>query len=274
MRVLVTGYRGFIGTPLMARLRELGHETLGIDREDGLDILVCSPMVRSFDPQMVFHLAAEHFIPWCNAHPRETWQVNVMGTLQLIDGLTGSDSLRSLVMASSAAVYGFAPYPMTEDQPLRPKDVYGLSKMEAEGALRLLSRQSLASVTALRLSNVIGPGDQTPHLAPALAKGGKVTLGNLWPLRDYIAVQDVVDAMIMVSGALGPGFRAFNVSTGIGTSPEQLVEMFRTIRKLRVMKGPGRNNDGHLVLDPKKLRREVGWKATTQLQEVIAKWDD
>jgi nucleoside-diphosphate-sugar epimerase len=84
---------------------------------------------------------------------------------------------------------------------------------------------------------------------------------------------DVADAMMACATRLGPGYRTYNVSTGIGTSPEELVRVFRDAGKnIRVHQGPGREDDGHLVLDPSLIRREVEWKPVTGLRTVIEQW--
>jgi nucleoside-diphosphate-sugar epimerase len=147
-RVLVTGGAGFIGHHLVHSLLEDGAEALVVDdlssgrrshlhstprtgrlqlheadvrQPDAFDLL------PGFRPEIVYHLGAIHFIPYCNANPPETVGVNALGTDRLLRRLRGLD-VRALIFASTAAVYGFADHPLAEDADRpRPGDVYGLS---------------------------------------------------------------------------------------------------------------------------------------------------
>jgi len=300
-RVLVTGGAGFIGSYLIPSLTQVGSRVLVIDdlsrgrREhlDGLDAgrvelhvgdirdPETARVARAFDPDVCFHLAAIHFIPYCVAHPQETLQVNVLGFGRLLRALRLT-SVRSVVYTSSAAVYGYGDVPHTERTPTRPADIHGISKWMCEEVLKGFSedRPDVRCVAA-RLFNVYGPRETNPHVIPAIMekyrRGDVVPIGNLWPKRDYIFAQDVADALIAVSD--GPaGWDAFNVGTAKGTSVEDVFEMIGEITGRPVayeqVSELTRSDDGHLVSDNRKIVTEAGWEprfdVEAGLREVLA----
>lgn len=294
MRALITGGAGFIGSRLHAVLLEAGHEVLVIDDlrlghpkpapHDRLRVLVesigtdaAADSVRDFAPDLVFHLAAIHYIPYTEAHPEETRQVNVAGTEWLLD-LVGDLSPRAVVACSSAAVYGFSDTPLTEDAPYAPRGVYGETKVETERLLRSYATAHPGQrVAAARLFNVYGPGDLNPHLMPVLMdqirRGETIKVGNTWPLRDYVHVNDVARALVeLASGEAG--HVVYNVGTGRGTSVEQLITVMAELAGLpahfEVDPARVRADDGHLVSDPARLIAETGWRPEVELREGLA----
>jgi UDP-glucose 4-epimerase len=294
MRALITGGAGFIGSRLRSVLLDAGHEALVIDdlrldhprptpRErlhmvvDSLGTDSAAEAVRAFAPDVVFHLAGIHYIPYTEAHPEETWQVNVDGTawlLKLCEDLTP----RALVACSSAAVYGFSDAPLHEDSPLAPRGVYGETKIETERLLRSFAEAHPdVSVAGARLFNVYGPGDLNPHLMPALMaqirSGDTIRVGNTWPKRDYVHVNDAADALIRLTAG-PPGFAAYNVGTGIGTSVASLIEVLVSVAGLSARCEPDpariRADDGHLVSDPSRLIADTGWRPKVALRDGLA----
>src|SRR5215471_16811483 len=151
-RVLVTGGAGFIGSHLVEALLDGGADVLVVDdfrlgQRDHLEsrapdghLTVLPGDIRSaadlrpvaeFAPDTVFHLAALHFIPYCNAHPQEALDVNVLG-LDAVIRAVRSAPLRTFVFPSSGAIYGFGDDPWPETAPARPDEIYGISKWMGE----------------------------------------------------------------------------------------------------------------------------------------------
>jgi len=282
MKALVTGHNGFIGSTLIEALDQRGIDWIGIDNERGLEPADDLVMIRkshgwdrrikAFQPDTVFHLAALHFVPWCREHPVETMLTNERGTANVLISLAHHTEVKRVVLASSAAVYGFGRQRFTEKDPLNPVDVYGRSKVSAETIVHNFTRGMPGTVgVAARLSNVIGQGDEHEHILPKIMdQPESVVVGNLYPLRDYIYVGDVVEALIAAAETeLHPGFHTLNVSTGIGSTVLDLLT-FAGVDEYEW--GPGRADDGDLVLDPRKMHRVLNYKAETTVPEVIAKW--
>jgi UDP-glucose 4-epimerase len=293
-RVLVTGGAGFIGSHLVESLLEAGAEVLVIDdfrlgrrahleaaeRSDRLTVAAGDvrnsddlKVIADFAPGTVFHMAALHFIPYCNAHPQEALDVNLLG-LDTVLRAVRHCPLTAFVFPSSGAIYGFGDQPWAEDAPARPDEIYGLSKWLGEQLVARFhaERPGLRTVIA-RLFNTYGPRETNPHVLPgimrSLAEGKPVELGNLWPKRDLIFVTDTASALV-AAAAGAPGLEVFNVGTGIGTAIEDVIEVIEKILgkplDLRQVPGRMREGDGHLVSDPGKLMRATGWAPRYDLE--------
>lgn len=265
MKALITGGAGFVGTALEKLLHHEGHHTRSIDTKLG------TPGFETFtgytDYDVIFHLAADHFLPVTEANPRRTLELNYIAFDQFLRGL---DHGPKVILASSAAIYGFGEQPFQEHHPANPKSVYGLSKFGAEMALRAYAEKRHTTAIAARLFNVVGRGDPWMHLLPRIQKdisnGVPVRVGNLTPVRDYIHVSDVARALLMLAEA-PPGFRAYNVCTGVGSSVTDVLEAFGVTEYESVY---GRSVDGNLVGCPDKLARDYGFEARRDLAYAIA----
>lgn len=293
-RVVVTGGAGFIGSHLVESLLESGADVLVVDdfrlgeREHLGDggpagrLTVIEGDIRSaedlrpvadFAPDAVFHMAALHFIPYCNAHPQEALDVNILG-LDAVIRAVRSAPLRAFVFPSSGAIYGFGDEPWPETAPARPDEIYGISKWMGEQIMARFhaDRPELRTVVA-RLFNTYGPRETNPHVLPevmkALRAGKTIELGNLWPQRDLIYVTDTAGALVAAAQG-GPGLEVFNVGTGTGTTIEDVMETIGEITgqpvDVRQVPERMREGDGHLVSDPQKLMQATGWKPEYDLE--------
>lgn len=267
MKVLVTGSEGFVGSALM---REIAHrwpdaEVMGLGQppDDELRDMPTLERIYAFDPEVVFHLAAEHFIPWCVEHPRDTLDINAIVTQELLQTVRAS----TFVLASSAAVYGLLPpgssAAFQEDDIPDPIDVYGLSKVWAEEALRLAAIRRPARYVAARLFNIVGEGDKTPHLLPLIkaAAGGVAHLDaeGLRSRRDYVDVGDIAHALVLLAESAPQGFTACNVSTGVARSGLELCERFN----VQVVDDPAKRRTGpkgDLIGSTALLERLTGFR--------------
>jgi UDP-glucose 4-epimerase len=278
MRCLVTGGCGFVGSALVRRLlaescevvvvddlSRGSRENLGPDQDrvsviqqdvtDGL-----SRIFSSFQPQAVFHLAALHFIPDCDADPARCLRVNVDGTRSVLKATAGLRGPVSLVLASSAAVYAPADGPHQEQEdPLGPVDVYGYSKRWAEELASGFAARTGAGVGIARLFNVFGPGETNAHFIPSLIcqmkAGESVRLGNLSSKRDYVFVDDVADALLRLARYGGGGHSVdghcvdgqaatVNVGSGRAYTGHEVVETLAGLAAAGVAP----------IIDPSRLR--------------------
>src|SRR5215831_2551691 len=236
-RVLVTGGAGFIGSHLVDALLDGGADVLVVDdfrlgKREHLEnrgrrghLTVLDGDIRSagdlrpvadFAPDTVFHMAALHFIPYCNAHPQEALDVNVLG-LDTVIRAVRSAPLEAFVFPSSGAIYGFRDDPWPETAPARPDEIYGISKWMGEQIMARFHADmpGLRTVVA-RLFNTYGPRETNSHVLrdviKALSAGRPIELGNLWPKRDLIFVTDTASAL-MAAAEGEPGFDVFNIGT-------------------------------------------------------------
>ncbi len=228
MRCLVTGGCGFVGSALVRRLLAESCEVVVVDDlsrgsrenlgpdQDRVSVIQqdvtgsLSRVFSSFRPQAVFHLAALHFIPDCDADPARCLAVNVDGTRSVLQATAEIRGPVSLVLASSAAVYAPADGPHQEQEDsVGPVDVYGYSKLWTEELATGFAARTGTGVGIARLFNVFGPGETNAHFIPSLIcqlKAGKsVRLGNLSSKRDYVFVDDVADALLRLARYCGEG---------------------------------------------------------------------
>lgn len=290
-RVLVTGGTGFVGSRLVTDLVDDGHDVRVVDDcsvgsrdavPDGTPVdevdlrsREVESVVAAHDPHAVVHLAAVHYVPYCNEHPAETYDVNALGTRNLLDALRGRETLETVVNASSAAVYPPLAEPLSEDVPPAPMDPYGKSKLVAEDLVRLFDRDTGVDTVSARLFNVYGPGETNPHLVPAildqLADGSRtVELGNLTPRRDYVHVRDVSRALRRLLAHADSAPPALNVGTGEAYSVREVVDAVATAlgEEIGVTQDESRVRESdrpHLQADVERIASVTGWRPTVGL---------
>ena len=296
---LVTGGAGFIGSALCRALAGLGHEVAALDdlsvgrREllpgqdcrllevDVRDAETLRRAVKVLRPRRVFHLAALHYIPHCNADPVRTVEINVNGTRNLLVACRESE-VETVFLASTAAVYPAQGSPFAEEMPAGPIDIYGHSKLMAEDLARLFHVETGRPTAVGRLFNAFGPHDSNPHVIPdvvAQVKGGadSLELGNLDPVRDYVHVDDVVSGILAAAEAVRTAepWAVFNIGSGQGQSVRQVVAAVETAlgRPLRIVQVPSRlrrvERDA-LVADVTRLTRQTGWRPQVEFARGIA----
>lgn len=302
---LVTGGAGFVGSSLTrALLRRPDtrrifvldnffngrREYLPDDRRvviaeiDLRDAAAVNQVVTEVAPQVIFHLAALHFIPYCNAHPAECLDVNVIGTENLLEACRQTPPKRLLVV-SSAAVYPICDEPCGEETvPPGPTDVYGLSKWINEKQTELFARNSETRCSAVRLFNVYGPRETNPHVLPVIldqvmAGASELSLGNVEPRRDYIHVEDVASGLVAVADRNDASFRCYNLGTGEEYSVRDLVNELSRLcgRPLQISTDPNRvrkSDRMHLRADRTRITSETGWEPKYDLRSGLSQlWE-
>jgi len=314
MNVLVTGGAGYVGSHAVRRLLREGVRVAVVDDlsrghraavppdvplhvADLRDTAAVRRVLERERTDAVMHFAALAYVGESVAEPLRYYGVNVAGSLGLLRAMEEA-GVRRLVFSSTCATYGEPEtLPITEHTPQRPINPYGRSKRMVEEVLadHAATRPDFA-YAALRYFNVAGAAedgslgeDHRPetHLIPlllrqALGAGEPVTVHGgdyLTPdgtcVRDYIHVEDLVDAHVAVLGALQPGDRrAYNLGTGRGASVREVVEAARCVTgaALPVRVGPRRPGDpAVLYADPSLIERELGWRARVrEVEEMIA----
>ncbi len=286
--VFVTGGAGFIGPHVVRRLLQAGSRVVSFDNymtgsaqalsDEGEGLEIVKGDVRDLQqvadalgrtrPDAILHLAAIHYIPYCNAHPAEAMDVNVTGTFNLLQAAKDS-SVSKVVMASSAAVYPIQSDACREDGETGPTDIYGATKVALEALGQAFAAETGVPVTSARFFNVYGPGETNPHVIPdilaQLGNDGPIKLGNMSPKRDYVHVSDIADGLVALLGADHAEHRAYNIGTGTEHSVSDLIEVLSGAigREIEVVSEPGRKrrlDRGHLLSDITRMRTEIGWE--------------
>lgn len=266
-RAIVTGGAGFIGHHLCAALAADDVEVHVVDDLSAgrLELLEGIPnlhfvqldvreqhklaaLLDQVRPNWVFHLAALHFIPACNRDRVRTLSINTLGTASLLEAVRSCPSVKRVVFASTAAVYPPDSSHSAESDPAGPDDIYGQTKLFAESLIQRFSRETSISALILRLFNVYGPGETNAHVIPEILEQARmsdtVQLGNLTPRRDYIYVEDVVEAFMRAVQSDAGLPEILNIGTGSAHSVADLVAAAG-----RVLERPLRP-----VCDPEKVR--------------------
>ncbi len=235
-KILVIGGAGFIGFHLVKKLYSKGYIITVFDNLSNPsrdykknpfpvikgDILSkknsLAKIITTLNPNFIIDLAAYHYIPLCIKNPVKTRNVNVVGTKNILNSIRKFSPNTHLIYSSSAAIYAPSTHPHQVSSRIRPIDIYGQTKKEAEKEIQLNSKTFGTKYTILRLFNVYGPGDNTPHLIPEIIKQIKkstIRLGNKNTCRDYIYVDDVVNGIIHVIKNENVSVnKTFNLGTG------------------------------------------------------------
>jgi len=293
VRALVTGGNGFVGRYLADELRARGHEaTLAGHSAHGgsFDVAIdlgdvdgIASILATSRCDVVFHLAAQAFVPRATEDPLETYDVNIMGTARLIEAIRRAPkgAMPKLVFVSSAEVYGRhdpSELPLRETQLPVPANPYAASKLAGEALVLASGRTYGFDAIVTRAFNHIGPRQNErfavaafAHRLAAIAAGGPALfpVGNLEAQRDFLDVRDVVRAYVDLAERGAPG-EIYNVCSGtpvrMADVLRQLVMIARVGLEIREDPALMRGIDTPIVYgDNAKVRAATGWAPTFTL---------
>ena len=296
-KILVTGGAGFIGSATIAEFQKYGHDIYVIDdlsfgnrdfltipdtyfhkldilNEDGL-----TEVIHKIDPDWIIHLAAIHFIPYCNQHPFKSSNINIQGTINVLSAAKSLKNLEKMFFASTAAVYPICDHAIPETQQTNPLDIYGLSKLAGEHLMNEFHLQTSIPTIICRFFNAFGPNETNLHLIPEIQRQVNsglrtIELGNLEPKRDFIHTYDMARAIFMLLDKFDSGIDVFNLGSGQEYSVIDVVKEFESqlgeeitikvdqsrVRKVERM---------HLLADISKLKAFMNWEPEISLSEGI-----
>ena len=303
MRTLVTGAAGFIGSTLVDRLLADGHSVIGVDdlstgRSENLgpaerhadfefvkaDIVDADliGLLADTKPEVIFHLGAQISVRHSVDDPPFDATVNVVGTVRLAEAARRAGVRKIVHTSSGGSIYGTPPsYPTDEATPTDPTSPYAASKVAGEVYLNTFRNLYGLECSHIAPANVYGPR-QDPHgeagvvaiFAQALLAGRPTKIfGDGSDTRDYVFVDDVVNAFVLASGEAGGGQR-FNIGTGVETSVRELHS--------EIAKAIGAPDDpefhpprlGDLrrsCLDISRAESVLGWRPTVKFDVGVAR---
>ncbi|OAT68327.1 UDP-glucose 4-epimerase [Mycobacteroides immunogenum] len=303
MRAMVTGAAGFIGSTLVDRLLADGHEVTGLDNlatgkvanleyaeahaafsfvKDDIVEADLDAVVAEYSPEVIFHLAAQIDVRHSVADPRFDSSVNVVGTVRLAEAARKAGVRKIVHTSSGGSIYGTPEQiPTSEAVPTDPHSPYAAGKVAGEIYLNTFRHLYGLECSHIAPANVYGPR-QDPHgeagvvaiFAQALLSGRPTKVfGDGGNTRDYVFVDDVVEAFVRASGPDGGGQR-FNIGTGVETSDRQLHSL--------VAAAAGASDDpefhpprlGDLrqsCLDVGLAKRVLGWEPKVPLADGIGR---
>ena len=293
---LITGVAGFIGSNLAEEILRRNETVRGIDnfktgRRDNIaglrgldfvegDITSLDTMKRVMQGvDYVLHQAAIPSVPRSVAAPIDSNQANVTGTLTVLEAARSNGKIKRVVYAASSSAYGDTPtLPKVETMPPRPRSPYAVSKLAAEYYVRTIGGLWGIETVCLRVFNAYGPGQHIPPVhAPVIPQmlrnarlnGTIVVHGDGNQTRDYVYIDDVVNAMVSASSALNINQQIINIGSGRETSVRELVRMVmeltgshpEVVYNPRTESGPA-----HMCADLTLARERLGYQTTIALE--------
>lgn len=274
--ILVTGSEGFIGRHLVPRLKEEGYIVYTYDVADG-DI--SSEKFEFEHIDHVFHLAARTFVPASWEEPYEYYKTNVMGTVNILNFCNEN---KCSITIPSTYMYGAPEYlPIDEkhsiDMNVSP---YHHSKYLSETVAEFYAKRFGISCTILRLFNVFGFGQNEnfliPHLiAEVCGQNEKIVVKDLEPKRDYVFIDDVIEAFVKSMSKHEAEFRIYNVGKGLSWSVSDVAECIMNVfeQKKQIVSLNERRNGEIMdtVADVSKIERELNWRPQFDLESGLQK---
>lgn len=295
MNYLVTGAAGFIGAALSKKFIEAGHNVVTIDnlstgfeenipkgvefiKGDTFSSAIISKLYEyKFDA--IYHLAGQSGGVTCWSDPLYDMNSNIASTLMLLN-YARETGCKTFVYASSMSVYGDEnPCPVREDDKLKPKSFYAVGKMASENYMRIYSEEYGLKCTALRLNNVYGPGQNMKNLkqgmasiflAYALRDKHIVVLGDKNRYRDFVYIDDVVNAFILAgNGHEDELFNVYTVATNTKTTCEELINIIKKHLPFDVTveyKGKTQGDQFGIFCSYEKICNSLGFKPKVSLE--------
>ena len=301
MRCLVTGGAGFIGSHLVDRLIKGGHKVVVVDnlstgKKENLDqkvkfykIDICNPKISQIfkkeRPEVVFHYAAQIDVRKSVENPIEDAQVNILGSLNLLENCKKYKVKKIIFASTGGAIYGDADIvPTPEDYLEFPLSPYGIAKLTVEKYLNYYYQVFGLPYISLRLANVYGPRQNSKGEAGVIAIFcdkmllGKqpVINGSGLQTRDFIYVDDVVEANILAMKSRKTGI--FNIGTAEETNINTIFRKLKELTGSKCKEIHGQEKLGEQersCLDYSKAKKELGWKPQYNLEkglEQTVKW--
>lgn len=294
MNFLVTGAAGFLGSALANRLAREGHQVRGYDdlsagdpsrlsedvlftRGDVTDRPKLWTLLQEID--CVYHLAAKVSVPESILYPREYNIINVGGTVSVMEAMRDV-GVRRVILISSGAIYGDqGQQPLVEDAPPNPKSPYAVSKLAAEHYVHTIGALWGIETVALRVFNAYGPGQPlaaahpavVPHFLRQVAHGGSVVIhGKGEQTRDFVYLDDVVEAMVAAASAPTVNRSVINIGSGTETSIQTLGQSVQEAVGLKSEWIYNEDQDAgpsRMCADIRLAKEKLGYKPRFSLQE-------
>ena len=276
MKILITGAKGFIGSNLCLKLRELNISFIDYSsHHDTWNTIIFDNYLKERITHIV-HLAAKNFIPESWEKPEVYIHTNVNSTVCLLEF---SRKINAKFIFLSSYMYGKPEYlPIDETHPTSVLNPYALSKYLAEEACKFYARNFQVSVSVLRVFNIYGPGQKStfliPYVVSQILNSQEINVLDLSPKRDYLYISDLIDAIISLFNC-DYKFEIFNIGSGESYSVRELVEILQKLAKTNKKvnsKSEIRTNEiNDVIANTEKLNKLNGWVAKVNIQDGLKK---
>lgn len=280
-RVIVTGASGFIGLNLVKALIRLNADTLVIDRIQPAEQFSnvefewadLRHLSKVYEADYLIHLAAITNAGYAERYPLDTYETNVLGTLNLLNHVKIA---RRVLFPSTALIYKASSVPLTEEAELELASTYAQSKIIGEQVVRFLCQRIGVSHTIVRFFNVFGPGQLPMYIVPQVIRqikeDGRVELRNGSVVRDLLYVSDCIDAVLKLAVTPAAADSVFNIGSGSKVTILEVAEA-----AVRVSGIPSVDivdlqqnieySPTAIIADTAKVRSTIDWRAKTSLEE-------
>ncbi len=276
--ILITGGSGFLGKRLISRLDKFNYSYISLSSKDG-DINNAETFQSISKVKFVFHLAGKSFVPQSWEEDDNLFSTNILGTRNVVQFCKKVDA--KLIMASSY-IYGHPRnLPVKENHPIEPNNPYALSKWIAEQIVEFDSKHNNLNAVILRIFNIYGNGQSENFLIPKIIShvenNEEIKIFDLKPKRDFVYIEDVVDALIL-SLKIKNGFHRFNIGSGESFSVEQIIQMIQKIYgsklKISCQEKTRRNEVNNVVADISHARKVLKWNPNYNFYEGLKEYID
>lgn len=274
-KILVTGADGFIGRALIKQLKSVGAQVASLDLKTGTDICDMAQLnnfQRRTRFDVIYHLAALSYVPASWQYPRQTMAVNLLGTLNMLEFCRQRRVGKFIFI--STYVYGQPQYlPVNEQHPISPANPYAWSKYIGEKLCEAYHKSYGLKCIILRPFNIYGPAQSKIFLIPSLhdqfKHANKIVVNDLRPRRDFLFIDDMIEALLAAGSYRGKNFVAFNLGSGESHSIRHII---KTIEKIsgrhkktfdQKKRRPGEIND--VIADIKNAKKRLKWHPKTNL---------
>ena len=274
-KILVTGSSGFVGRHLVEELKRRDVEvvTLTDSNRRRIDIRDWQKIKEIGDLDMVYHLAAKTYVPFSFENPKEVYEVNVLGTLNILE-LCRLRDVEKIVFVSSY-LYGQPRYlPIDEEHPVQPTNPYMRSKVLGEELCRAYNIDFGVKCIILRPFNIYGEGQSNDFLIPSILKqlvNGKIELRDPEPRRDFLYIKDAIEACVRSGEYTGSDFEIFNIGSGVSYSVDEIVRKILNISGQNIevnYKNARRKSEiMNVVADIKRAKEKLDWMPKIEIEE-------
>ena len=273
MRILITGSEGFVGKRLVKFLKLSGYSTICLDLTLGYNLTKWDSLcdIPPFD--YLFHLAASSFVPDSFENPRRFYENNISSTINILELCRQNDAK---CVYTSSYVYGAPDYlPVDEKHPIRAHNPYAQSKIIGEELCKAYARDFDVPSIIIRPFNIYGPGQRSEFLIPSIieqAHSGKVILNDPRPRRDYIYLDDVIQAYIACVHIDYKGSDIYNIGAGISISIHDVVDEIAEYFDNIDISFTGKRRQNEIldtVADITKIQKIFGWVPQISFKEGI-----
>lgn len=299
MTIMITGGTGFIGSHLVETLSLQNCKVIvpyidiesksyfksqGLDKKvllikcDVRDFKTVSKIIKKNKPDYIFHLAAQAIVRQAFDNPRETFETNIMGTVNVCEAARSYGKLKGIIVTSSDKAYGKIPR-ARESDPLSGNHPYESSKSSADLIAQTYAKTYSMPIVVTRFGNVYGEGDLNfsriiPGILEAIIKNKKLKIRSDGKyIRDYVYVGDIVEALIVILKNIKKIYgEAFNVSSYENLSVLEVIKKTEAVLSKKVdykITNTAQNEIPIQSIDFKKISKKLGWKPKSKLENTL-----